>query len=531
MPSIVSKVKDAIRGDSGDSPEDSRTGKLDMTDSERAKQYGTSGHGASDKYGTSSQGMTGGQGTTGDQARFMGAGQMNPTSATSDSRGSSNLPGSFPGSEREAVASHHKDGREYAAPTGSQVGQGSSGRDTSGNYDYGQTPTSRRRVEDERNVMDPSSHGSGSNVMGGAAGASAGAGAAAYEPGSGHSKLHKRDDPRAYAGAEDPSSHHSSKHHGTHGTQGTQSTHRETIGGDPYERQAAQGYSGDPSSKSHGHRGAEAAAATAGTAGVGGLATQQIPSRHHGDTERQAYMGSSVPSRQDDMSGAGSHQARDYADTSRGVGTYNTVTGAGSREDPSSMGRSTGQTYDSTPGMTSGSGAMPREAGDSRIGAGTTALGAGAAGAGVGGLASHHHSKGREQDYGRGTEPGYGTSSTQRDHTSSSYGTSGQPTTASSQPGGVSSAGASGHYGPGHTGSKVMVSTSNESVTCPISHPAPIPPRRSDSSFLTSSSIHAPNAARIMTSATISRGTVSIESASETALTAQTLDSLHLEEG
>ena len=508
---------------------------------------------------------------------FMGAGQLNPSSNTGTSAisGSQGLPGSFPG-EQSNVSSHHRDGREYVPPQGTAVGAGTSeydqarrgqggsgydqtgrgqtgsgydqtgrgqtgsgydraeqavtGRDTTGNYGQSGSGLSGNRGNvDDRDLMDPASRDSHSNVMGGAAAGTAGAagvGGLAHSgrgDDSGRNKLHKRDDPRGQTGYDDSTSRHTGGHHGHHGerdtqgthgthstqgasgitgTSGTSGTHRETIGGEPYERQGVSGR--DQTSGGH-HRGAEAAAAAAG-AGAGGIGGSQLADRsRHGDgrsqypdtTDRTRTGGTHDTSLGSRDNPVGSNTSgRDYDDNQRG-GVYNTVTGAGSDREREREGIHGHHKHGhGTSGITSGSGAVPREAGDSRLGTGTgtgrdeygsgvgreydssrtgpghSGLGAGAAGlgagAGAGALAGHHGDRERDrvgqQGYGT-TSGGYGSEPIYHDTTTrQGLGSSDHPSSLQSPgttggvggPGGLSGSGASGGYGPGHDGAKVM---------------------------------------------------------------------------
>jgi hypothetical protein len=523
MPSIVSKVKDAIRGDS-DTTHDSNSGQHGRTSHER-DTYGQDSSRTGDHHGITTSRDTGA-----DQGRFMGAGQMNPRSGTSDNTGSSALPGSFPGGQ-DNTTTRHRDGREYIAPKGTAVGhdqtgetgydraeQAVTGRDTSGNYN--QTSSSRGNVRDER-LMDPASHDAGSNVMGSAA------------AGDGHSKLHKRDDPRVDSDRDGSrtageygtttttsttsttTGPHSSKlankldprvdsardsrqttsgsgqplsgYPGGYGTatSGQHGTHRETVGGDSYEQQSGRGYAADQQG-GHGGRGLSTAA---GAAGAGGLAAHELSSRH-GDKRQQEYPASTGESHQQGYpTGAGSHlaqstQGQRYDDQSRGTGVYNTVTGHGSGREYDQgghgVGKSTGQGYSSAPGVSSGSCAVPREAGDSRSGGHSSMLGAGAAAGGAAGAAgmAGHHGSDRER-YDQGTESGYGTSR-QHDPASAGYGNTGAPSAmtggqgqygqSSTQPGSGHVPGGGDHFGPGHPGSKVMHTCNHCGKDNDISH-------------------------------------------------------------
>ncbi|KAK5955002.1 hypothetical protein OHC33_003681 [Knufia fluminis] len=222
----------------------------------------------------------------------------------------SSTPGSFPS---EHASGRHADGTEYRAPTGTAVGStgpgmtdraedgftsghGASGHGTSG-HGMGSVD---HRVND-RNVMDPADTKHGSNVMNstGAAGnpLSGSSTGERYEDDH-HNKLHKRDDPRRYEGT-GPSS---------------------GIG-----------------------------------AGAGGLASSDIPGRHHAGQDTTGYDRGSTGYGRDtegygrDTTGYGGDSTaygrgtsgsygQDLNSTSsgdRGHGVYNTITGAGGRDDTS----------------------------------------------------------------------------------------------------------------------------------------------------------------------------------------------------
>lgn len=459
MPSVVTKIKDALHGDH-DSREEYRSDGLDRNDD---RVSGTHGH------------------------------------------GSSNLPGSYPGDTQATSQGRHQDGRDYVPPHGTAVGQQShhtgGALDPGNNQPHSRTTTTTQtsthggfgdawqgygttghpqdrplgeiqpgtrghnEVTDDRNLMDPASRGTGSNVLDGSAtGTDTSVGALGHDSRStGSNKLHRRDDPRGYDSNTGHSTTHGSSNvaSATGGHQGQGQHLREKIA-DPNDRHAGAGYgassqgqqlrSGDGTdrydnqTRSSHHDPSRAAAVGAGGVGAG-LAASQIPdrSRRH-DNDDPRYTSSGIGGNQQyDTAGSGTSR-HDYAgrdqtgrDTGHG-GIYNTVVGAGSDQDQSrghghsqtqgthgtgiASGSTTGpgptvggRPYESHPGTTSGlsgQGHIPREAGDGRhtTGGGGSGLsgpeaaGIAAAGAGVGAAGAYGASRATHRDGDRGQRQG-----------------------------------------------------------------------------------------------------------------------------
>ncbi|RVX71337.1 hypothetical protein B0A52_04911 [Exophiala mesophila] len=434
MPSVVTKIKDALHGDH-DSRDEYRSDGLERSDD---RVSGTHGHG-----------------------------------------GSSNLPGSYPGQESGTSQGVHQDGREYVAPHGTAVGQQSQNTGGGGALEpgYNNQPHSRttttthtsthggfgdvsqgygttghpqdrplgelqsgtrgqNEVTDDRNLMDPASRGTGSNVLDGSrtgTGTDTSGGGLGHDSRStGSNKLHRRDDPR---GHEYGSSNLASA---TGGHKGQGQHLREEIA-DPNDRRHAGGSYGtdgyDNKTRSSHHDPSRAAAVGAGGVGAG-LAASQIPDRsrrHDNDDSRHASsnIGGNQPY---DTAGSGisrhDYTGRDNGrDTGHG-GIYNTVVGAGSEDDhsrphgahDSGVGSGPGPTasgrqYESHPGTTSGlsgQGHVPREAGDGRHTtsggrsglSGHEAAGLAAAGAGVGAAGAYGASRAHDRDGDRGQGQG-----------------------------------------------------------------------------------------------------------------------------
>ncbi|KIV93081.1 hypothetical protein PV10_04325 [Exophiala mesophila] len=438
MPSVVTKIKDALHGDH-DSRDEYRSDGLERSDD---RISGTHGH------------------------------------------GSSNLPGSYPGQESGTSQAVHQDGREYVAPHGTAVGQQS--QNTGGSLDpvgsnqphsrtttttqtsthggfgdasqgYGTTghpqdrplgeiqPGTRgqNEVTDDRNLMDPASRGTGSNVLDGSrtgTDTTSGGGLGHDSRSTGSNKLHRRDDPRGY----ESNPGHSSTTHGSSNVAGSgvtsghkgQGQHlREEIA-DPNDRRHAGGSYGtdqyDDKTRSSHHDPSRAAAVGAGGVGAG-LAASQIPdrSRRH-DNDDSRHASSNIGGNQSYDTASSGTSRHDYAgrDTGRDTGhggIYNTVVGAGSEDDHtrphgahgthgSGIGSGSGpgptgsgRQYESHPGTTSGlsgQGHVPREAGDGRHTtsggrsglSGPEAAGLAAAGAGVGAAGAYGASRAHDRD-------------------------------------------------------------------------------------------------------------------------------------
>lgn len=251
-------------------------------------------------------------------------------------------PGSFPSTNTsyDEPANHHADGHKYVAPHGTHVGG------------HGHGHSGRGEVTDSDKLMDPADRGTGSNVLGESSVGADTAGTSLHDTTyrTGSNKLHGRDVPGAYEGGDHSSALPSSGHHG-HGQDETGNTTTTTTSiHTPYgQHGTGQTYPDNnlSSSQHHQQHHTNPATSAAGGATLGGLAASQLPdrSRHHDEADRT--------------------DRRDYAgngsDGRGGGGVYNTVVGRGTNDD-SRTGSGAGKT-----------GAIPREAGDSRITSGPLA--------------------------------------------------------------------------------------------------------------------------------------------------------------